>query len=194
MTAAFAKLVGDFTARNRNGRNIAFGVREFPMSAISNGIALYGGIKVFDATFLAFSDYSRAAIRLGAIQKAAVIHEFTHDSFYLGEDGPTHQPVEHLMSLRLIPDLYVLRPCDSNETEVLMRRIIELDVPSCFCLSRQKLPFLTSGTKQEEDLIRKGAWLIKDTAKECDMIFFATGSEVSLAIAVAEELEKEVIC
>jgi transketolase len=190
MTGAFAKLVGDFTASNRRGRNIAFGVREFPMSAVSNGIALYGGIKVFDATFLVFSDYSRPAIRLGAIQKAAVIHEFTHDSFYLGEDGPTHQPIEHLMSLRLIPDLYVLRPCDSNETEVLVRHIIELDVPSCFCLSRQKLPFLTSGTEQEECLIKKGAWLIKDTAKECDMIFFATGSEVGLAIAVAEELEK----
>ena len=123
MTGAFAELVGDFTGKTPENRNFAFGVREFPMSAACNGMALFGGLIPFDATFLSFADYSRPALRLGSLQKTRVIHEFTHDSFYLGEDGPTHQPVEHIMSLRLIPDFYAMRPADAHETEDYAQRL-----------------------------------------------------------------------
>ena len=140
MTGAFAKKVEDFSKTNRSGRNFAFGVREFPMSCISNGLALHGAFIPFDATFLSFADYSRPALRLGAIQKVRTIHEFTHDSFYLGEDGPTHQPIEHVMSLRLMPDMYVMRPADARETEVMMREALKLDLPSSIMLTRQGLP------------------------------------------------------
>ena len=189
MTEVFAKKVGDFTKTERGGRNFAFGVREFTMSCVSNGIALYGGLIPFDATFLTFSDYSRAALRLGAIQKAHVIHEFTHDSFYVGEDGPTHQPVEHLMSLRSIPGLYILRPADARETEVLFRKALSMKAPSCLCLSRQKLPILDVPASQLEET-KKGAWVVFGGEKSADYILFATGAEVHLAIQVASELEK----
>ena len=115
VTAGFAKMVGDYGKNNRAGRNFAYGVREFPMGAINNGIAQHGGLKVFGATFFVFADYERPAIRLRAIQNLGVVSEFTHDSIYVGEDGPTHQPIEHLMSYRAIPNLYVFRPCDANE-------------------------------------------------------------------------------
>jgi transketolase len=115
VTAGFAKLVGDFTTENRLGRNLSYGVREFPMGAINNGIAQHGGLKVFGATFFVFSDYERPAIRLRAIQGLPVVSEYTHDSIFVGEDGPTHQPIEHLMACRAIPNLLVLRPADANE-------------------------------------------------------------------------------
>ena len=186
MTEAFALKVKDFTATNRKGNNLAFGVREFPMSAICNGLALYGGLIPFDATFLAFSDYSRAALRLGSLQKAKVIHEFTHDSFYLGEDGPTHQPIEHLMSLRAIPDLYIMRPSDAEETELLMRQALVINSPSCFCLSRQKLNYLPYPNKVNTI---KGAWTVNNP-KVCELIIFASGSEVHLALKVCKKLEQ----
>ncbi len=186
MTGPFAKKVRDFTAEDRAGRNFAFGVREFPMSAIANGISLYGGLIPFDATFLSFSDYSRPALRLGAIQNARVIHEFTHDSFYLGEDGPTHQPVEQIMSLRLIPQFYVMRPADAFETEMLMRKALTLKTGTAICLSRQKLPILPVDAKTIADAAR-GAYVVKDAAKP-DMIIIATGSEVSLALEAAAKL------
>lgn len=187
MTGAFAKAVGTFTHENRNGRNLNFGVREFPMSALCNGLALHGGFIPFDATFLSFADYSRGALRLGAIQKCRVIHEFTHDSFYLGEDGPTHQPVEQVMSLRLIPDFYVMRPADPVETEILMQKAIELNLPSALCLTRQKVPYLKQDRAALKDAA-KGAYVVKDTAG-ADLLLIATGSEVSLALAAAEKLE-----
>jgi transketolase len=186
MTEGFAKMVGDFSATNRAGRNFAFGVREFPMSAISNGIALHGGLVPFDATFLSFSDYSRAALRLGSLQRTRVIHEFTHDSFYLGEDGPTHQPIEHVMSLRLIPQMYVMRPADALETEVLMTKALELTYPSSLCLTRQKLP-IVSGDYQRAKQAAKGAWVIQDN-DDINLIIFASGSEVQLALKVAQHL------
>ncbi len=189
MTEVFAKKVGDFTKTERGGRNFAFGVREFTMSCVSNGISLYGGLIPFDATFLTFSDYSRAALRLGAIQKAHVIHEFTHDSFYVGEDGPTHQPIEHLMSLRSIPGLYILRPADARETEVLFRKALSMKAPSCLCLSRQKLPILDVPAAQLEET-KKGAWVVFGGEESAHFILFATGAEVHLAIQVARELEK----
>ena len=186
MTGPFAKAVGDFQAGTPKGRNLAFGVREFPMSAIANGMALHGGVIPFDATFLTFADYSRPALRLGAIQKIRVIHEFTHDSFYLGEDGPTHQPVEHTMSLRLIPDFYVMRPADARETQMMMQEALKISRPTAICLSRQKLPTLELSASQEADC-RRGAWVVQDQANP-DLVIFATGSEVSLALAAAKNL------
>ncbi len=189
MTGPFAKKVGDFSKANPRGRNLAFGVREFPMSAIANGISLHGGLIPFDATFLTFSDYSRPALRLGAIQQCRVIHEFTHDSFHLGEDGPTHQPIEHVMTLRAIPDFYLMRPADALETQFMMEEALKLNAPTAICLSRQKLPILPlSDAKAEE--ARKGAYIVKD-ATDCNLMILATGSEVSLAMDSAVLLEKE---
>lgn len=185
-TGGFAKSVGDFTKETPENRNIAFGVREFPMAAICNGIALYGADIPFGATFLTFSDYSRPALRLGAIQKARVIHEFTHDSFYVGEDGPTHQPVEHVMTLRSIPDFYVIRPSDSIETEILMKKALTIQSNSAICLTRQNLPFLPFG-KEVLEQATKGAYVLVDHENP-DMVIFATGSEVSLALDAAKKL------
>jgi transketolase len=184
MTEGFAKAVGDFDGTNPLARNLAFGVREFPMAAICNGMALFGGIKPFSATFLSFADYSRPALRLGAIQKIGVIHEFTHDSFYLGEDGPTHQPVEHVMSLRLIPNFYVLRPADTSESEVMMRKAMDLSAPSAICLTRQKLAHLKLDASKKADCARGGYILREGKAR----VIFATGSEVHLALKVADSL------
>jgi transketolase len=186
MTGKFAAKVKDFTADHRLGRNIAFGVKEFPMAAIANGMALHGGVVPFTATFLTFSDYSRPALRLGAIQESRVIHEFTHDSFYLGEDGPTHQPVEHLMALRQIPHLYVIRPADARETEVLLRHAFSLKTPSVFALSRQKLPLLSVDEPTMQSAAR-GAYVVHD-CQGFDTILIATGSEVALALSVAAKL------
>lgn len=189
MTAAFANRVKDFSSSCPEGRNIAFGVREFPMAAICNGLALYGGLIPFGATFLVFSDYMRNAVRLGALQRLQVIHEFTHDSFYLGEDGPTHQPIEHIMSLRAIPELYVTRPADANETEALLGWALATDKSSCHCLSRQKLAQLPIPRSQIMDGAVRGGWLVYGSLQEeCDVIFFATGSEVQLALTVAKQL------
>lgn len=190
MTEAFAKLVGDFQAETPQGRNFAFGVREFPMSAICNGIALHGGLIPFDATFLCFSDYARPALRLGAIQRVRVIHEYTHDSFYLGEDGPTHQAVEHVMSLRLMPDLLVMRPADGVETEVMMRLALQRQhSQSAICLSRQKLPIVARDFREH---ITRGAYVIHNDPK-AEFIIFATGSEVSLALEVAKTVPARVV-
>ena len=189
MTGAFAKLVGDFNKENPAGRNLHFGVREFPMSALCNGLALHGGLIPFDATFLSFADYSRPALRLGSIQKCRVIHEFTHDSIYLGEDGPTHQPVEHLMALRNIPDHYVMRPADPQETEVLLAKAMSLSLPSSICLTRQGVPYLEHDfqtIKQAE----RGAWVVAD-AEDCELIIFATGSELGLGIEAAMQLKQD---
>jgi len=187
MTEGFATLVRDFTADNRAGRNLAFGVREFAMSAIANGIALHGGLIPFDATFLSFADYSRPALRLGAIQQVRVLHEFSHDSFYLGEDGPTHQPVEHLMSLRAIPELYVMRPADPHETEMMCAQALALSAPSCICVTRQKVPHLPKAA----DEARRGAWVVKEAQGVPELLLFATGSEVGLALETAAWLESQ---
>lgn len=186
MTGAFAKKVGDFGGETPQNRNISFGVREFPMSAIANGIALHGGLIPFDATFLSFADYSRPALRLGAIQKVRVIHEFTHDSFQLGEDGPTHQPVEHLMSLRVIPNFYVMRPADAFETEMMFRTALTLQAPSAICLSRQNLPILPL-TREQVAQSARGAYTISGP-EDATMTLMATGGEVSLAMEVAKRI------
>ncbi len=185
-TDGFAKTYGDFSCNNPGGRNLSFGVREFPMGTIMNGMALHGGAIPFGGTFLVFADYSRPAIRLGAIQNIRVIHEFTHDSFYVGEDGPTHQPVEQIMSLRTIPSLNVFRPADAHETVACFNLAIESKkAPSVLLLTRQNLPVFDLDMEQIEDGVRKGAYCVRDCDGPPEIIFIATGSEVSLAMDVA---------
>ena len=185
-TGNFAETFSDFTASNQLGRNIPFGVREFPMAAMLNGMALHGGVIPFGGTFLVFSDYERPALRLGALQKVGVIHEFTHDSFYVGEDGPTHQPVEHAMALRTIPDLNVFRPADAKETAICFRIALEnRKTPSALLLTRQGVPVLNNDYAHLEKGIRKGAYTVHECDGHPEIIFIATGSEVSLAMEAA---------
>lgn len=189
-TSGFAKIYGDFQKDNRTGRNLAFGVREFPMAAILNGMALHGGIIPFGGTFLVFSDYARPALRSAAMQEIRVIHEFTHDSFYVGEDGPTHQPVEHIMALRTIPNYTVFRPADPKETAVCFKLAIESNnVPSALLLTRQNVPVLPLSYEKIEEGVRKGAYIVIDCDEEPEIVLLATGSEVGLALEVAELLK-----
>ena len=193
-TGNFAKSFNDFTSNNHFGRNIPFGVREFPMAAMMNGMALHGGIIPFGGTFLVFSDYERPALRLASIQQVRVIHEFTHDSFYVGEDGPTHQPVEHAMSLRCIPDFHVFRPADAKETAICFRMAIEsADIPSGLLLTRQGVPVFDHDYETLDRSVRKGAYIIQDCNGKPELIFIATGSEVSLAISTANRMDDKKI-
>ena len=188
-TGNFASNYGDFQNGHRDGRNFAFGVREFPMAAILNGIDLHGGLKSFGGTFLVFSDYERPALRLAAIQRLGVIHEFTHDSFYVGEDGPTHQPVEHLMSLRAIPNFQVFRPSDAKETTVCFEIALKSNnTPSALMLTRQGVPVSSLQIDRIIEGVQRGAYIVKDTEGNPDIVLLATGSEVSLAIEVADIL------
>jgi transketolase len=169
------------------GNYISWGVREFGMAAAMNGIALHGGLLPFGGTFLTFSDYSRNALRMAALMEIRVIHVFTHDSIGLGEDGPTHQPVEHTASLRLIPNMCVWRPCDAVETAVAWQDAIERDKgPTSLVLTRQALP-AQPRTPAQIAAIRRGAYVLRDAAK-IDLILIATGSEVPLALAAADLL------
>ena len=191
-TTNFAATYGDFSSNNLNGRNIAFGVREFPMGAIMNGIALYGKHFPFGGTFLVFSDYVRSAIRLSAIQKLHVLYEFTHDSIFVGEDGPTHQPVEHIMSLRNIPNLLVFRPSDSFETFCSFKTIMKhTKSPSAILLTRQKLPKLDIDQEQIEEGVSKGAYILKKE-EDPDAIIFTSGSEAHLALDICNEISSKI--
>ena len=184
-TGNFAEKYGDFSKENRFGRNLAFGVREFPMAAAMNGIALHGGYIPFGGTFLVFADYERPALRLASIQKCNVIHEFTHDSFWVGEDGPTHQPVEQAMSLRAIPGFNVYRPADAKETAASFKLAINSkNGPSALLLTRQGVPVLGHSMEQVADGVGKGAYAVIEEENP-ELVFLATGSEVSLAIDVA---------
>ncbi len=173
-----------------NGRHINYGVREFGMCAIANGVALHGGFLPFVATFLVFSDYARNALRMAALMKQRVVFVFTHDSIGLGEDGPTHQAVEHVASLRLIPNMDVWRPADTAETLVAWAAAIErTDGPTSLALSRQAVPF----TPRDVDAaaIRRGAYVISEAAggaKKARAVLIATGSEVTLAIEAQKAL------
>ena len=189
VTGGFAKMVGDYRKDNRSGRNFAYGVREFPMGAINNGIAQHGGLKVFGATFFVFADYERPAIRLRAIQNLGVVSEFTHDSIFVGEDGPTHQPIEHLMAYRAIPNLYVFRPCDANEAAEAIALSFNINKPVAVLLSRQGLPVLDRGSSSS-DKIEKGAYIIKDSCNTPEINIYASGSEVWLALDVAKKLSE----
>jgi transketolase len=175
------------------GRNLHFGVREHAMGAIANGMAAHGGIVPYGSTFLIFSDYMRPPIRLAALMGLHVVHVFTHDSIALGEDGPTHQPVEQLASLRAIPNLTVIRPGDANETAVAWRVALETrDRPVLIVLSRQAVPTLDRSRYAPADGLRRGAYVLFDTgASEPALILIASGSEVGLIVTAAERLQSQ---
>ena len=182
------KALQPLTAENYGGRYIYYGIREFGMAAAMNGMALHGGVLPYGGTFLVFSDYSRAAIRLGALQTAKVVHVMTHDSIGLGEDGPTHQPIEQLQSLRAMPGLHVYRPADAVETAECWAAALANKGPSLLALSRQNLaPLRTAAASQ--NLSAKGAYRLKPAEAERKVILIATGSEVEIAVAVARSLE-----
>jgi transketolase len=171
-----------------DGNYIYFGVREFGMTAICNGLGLHGGFVPYNATFLVFSDYARNAVRMSALIPAHNIHVYTHDSIGLGEDGPTHQPVEHISSLRLIPNLSVWRPCDAVESAVAWKSAIEESSgPSALIFTRQNLPHQQRDGEQVTD-IGRGGYILREAGGPCDAIIIATGSEVGMAMAAAEEL------
>jgi transketolase len=177
------------TADDYSGRYIYYGIREFGMAAAMNGMALHGGVIPYGGTFLVFSDYCRPAIRLSALQNARVIYVMTHDSIGLGEDGPTHQPIEHLQSLRAIPNLHVLRPCDAVETaECWTLALARQDGPSVLALSRQNLPQLRADAGMRS---ARGASRLRTAGAERKGILIATGSEVAIAVEVAAQLEAQ---
>jgi transketolase len=191
-TRITAEGAGDFTAENPGGRNLHFGIREHAMAAVLNGLSL-SKIRPFGSGFLIFSDYSRAAIRLSALMEIPVIHIFTHDSIGVGEDGPTHQPVEQLASLRAIPGLITLRPADANETVEAWRVITELrHQPVALILTRQAVPTIDRATYAAADGVRRGAYVLADADHGSpDVILLATGSEVSLCLAAYEQLKTQ---
>ena len=179
------------TAENASGNYIYYGVREFGMSAIMNGIALHGGFVAYGATFLMFMEYARNAVRMAAIMGQPSIFVYTHDSIGLGEDGPTHQPVEQLTALRVTPNLETWRPCDAVESAICWKSAIERrDGPSALIFSRQALPHQQRDNQQLNDVAR-GAYVLLDCSGQADAILIATGSEVELAMAAAEQLSAE---
>ena len=169
------------------GRNIFFGIREHAMGAILNGMALHGGLRPYAGTFLVFSDYMRGAVRLSALMKLPVIYVWTHDSIGLGEDGPTHQPIEHFAALRAIPGLDVIRPADANEVAIAWQEILRRKAPAGLLLSRQNLPVIDRASFNSADGVARGAYALNDE-KNPELIIIATGSEVSLALAALSEL------
>ena len=174
---------------HRTERNVQFGVRKFAMATVLNGLTLHGGVRVFGGTFFVFSDYLKAALRLSALQNLPVTYVFTHDSIAVGEDGPTHEPIEHLASLRTIPNTYVFRPADATEAQAAWYLSQKTnDKPTSIVLTRQNLPILENSSF---DKVAKGAYVVHETAADFDTILIATGSEVALAIDVARELEKD---
>ncbi len=188
-TKTYLKGLGDFEAEDRLGRNLHFGVREHAMGGILNGMALHGGVIPFGGTFLVFSDYMRPSIRMAAMMGLHVIYIFSHDSLWIGEDGPTHQPVEQLASLRAIPNLIVIRPADANETAVAWRVALEHRGPVALILSRQALPILDRTSLAPAEGLARGAYvLIEAEGGQPDLILIATGSEVHLALAARELL------
>ena len=181
----------NFEKENYNGRNLHFGIREHAMGAIVNGVSL-SGLKSFASTFLVFSDYARSSIRLSALMNQPVIYIFTHDSIGVGEDGPTHQPIEHIASLRAIPNLEVIRPADANEVAVLWKHIMELkDRPTALILSRQDLPVFDRNKYESAQGALKGGYILADCEGAPDVILISTGSEVSICIEAYEELMKD---
>ena len=174
---------------HRLNRNIQFGVREFAMGAILNGMSLHGGLRVYGGTFFVFSDYVKAAVRLSALQGLPVTYVFTHDSIAVGEDGPTHEPIEHLAGLRAIPNLNVYRPADARETQAAWyQAVTSKSTPTALVLTRQNLT-VEEGT--DFDKVSRGAYVVHETAADFDTILLASGSEVNLAVASAKALESE---
>ncbi|UII80302.1 transketolase [Flagellimonas sp. CMM7] len=185
------KKESSFQSDNHGGKNIHYGIREHAMGAIANGIAL-AGLKTFDSTFMVFSDYARSSIRLSALMNLPVTHIFTHDSIGVGEDGPTHQPIEHIASLRAIPNLEVIRPADANEVAVLWKHIMQSkNTPTALILSRQNLPVFDRTKYTSADGALKGGYVMADSKGTPDVILIATGSEVQIAIEAYEALKLE---
>lgn len=181
----------NFSANDYSGRNIWFGVREHAMGAAMNGVALHGGLRIYGGTFFVFSDYLRPAIRMAALQKLPVTYVFTHDSIAVGEDGPTHEPIEQLPSLRVIPGLTVLRPADANETAAAWKyAMLHTEEPTALVLTRQNLPVLQE-TENCYDSLSKGAYILSDSEGSPDLILLATGSEVSLTLEAKAKLTQE---
>lgn len=180
---------GAFCLEDCGGRNMHFGVREHAMGAIVNGMALHGGVIPYGATFLVFSDYMRPALRLSAIMSADAHWVFTHDSIGVGEDGPTHQPIEHVMSLRAIPNLAVIRPADANETAIAWKLAIERQSPVALALTRQNLPILDPETTPVREGAMRGAYVLAEAEGDLRLVIIATGSEVALAMDAREALQ-----
>jgi len=181
-----------YSAGNYGGRNLWFGVREFAMGAALNGMLLHGGVKVYGGTFLVFSDYLRGAIRLSALMKLPVVYIFTHDSIAVGEDGPTHQPIEQIPSLRLIPNVVLFRPADANEAAAAWRyALASKEGPFVFALTRQNVPVLASTAELAAEGVARGAYVVSDCQGKPDVQIVATGSEVSLAVSVQSKLAEQ---
>jgi transketolase len=179
-------------AESKAGRNLHFGIREHAMGAVLNGMSLHGGIRPFGSTFLVFADYMRPSIRLASIMGQPVIYVFTHDSIWVGEDGPTHQPIEQVASLRVIPNLVVIRPADANETAAAWGVAVERrDGPTALALSRQSLPVLAATGELARAGVARGAYVLERGGESPDVVLIATGSEVSLASAAAPRLAEQ---
>ncbi|MCX8001866.1 MAG: transketolase [Anoxybacillus mongoliensis] len=186
------KGAGDFLPGSYEGRNIWFGVREFAMGAALNGMALHGGVKVYGGTFFVFSDYLRPAIRLAALMGLPVTYVFTHDSIAVGEDGPTHEPIEQLASLRAMPNVCVIRPADANETAAAWRLAVEsTNRPTALVLTRQNLPTLATTAERAYEGVKKGAYVVSEAQGEVQALLLASGSEVSLAVEAQKALANE---
>jgi transketolase len=186
---------GDFGATDRKGRTIHFGIREHGMAALANGMALHGGLRPFVATFLVFADYLRPSLRLAALMKIPMVYVLTHDSVYVGEDGPTHQPIEALSSLRAIPNVRVLRPADAEETAVAWRMAMERkDGPTVLALTRQNLPVFEKDDPDWPFSMAMGAYVVKNSASVPETVVVATGSEVSLALAALDLVRQKGAC
>ncbi|PNY20983.1 Transketolase [Streptococcus parauberis] len=186
------KVETDFQPGQFEGRNIWFGVREFAMAAAMNGIALHGGTRVYGGTFFVFSNYLLPAVRMAALQSLPTMYVMTHDSIAVGEDGPTHEPIEQLASVRSMPNLNVIRPADGNETNAAWKRALaETEKPTMLVLTRQNLPVLEGTKELAEEGLNKGAYILSEAKDEIDGIIIATGSEVKLALDTQEALAKE---
>ncbi|MBD2844291.1 transketolase [Paenibacillus sp. IB182496] len=192
-TMTHLKDLPQLTSKDYSGRNLYFGVREFGMAAAMNGIMLHGGLRVYGGTFFVFTDYLRPAVRLSAIQKLPVVYVLTHDSIAVGEDGPTHEPIEQLASIRVIPDLTVIRPADANETSAAWAyAIANKSNPVALVLTRQNLPVLAGTAERAREGIARGAYVVADAeGGKPQAQILATGSEVQLAVAAQQELAKE---
>lgn len=182
----------DYNPNTPEGKNVWFGVREFAMGAAVNGMAAHGGLHPYGATFFVFSDYLKPALRLSAIMGLNATFIFTHDSIAVGEDGPTHEPIEQLAGLRAIPNMNVIRPADGNETRVAWEVALESkQTPTSLVLTRQNLPYLDVDEETVEEGVRKGAYIVFETETKPEYLLLATGSEVSLAIEAAKDLDKQ---
>jgi transketolase len=191
-TNTLLKGYDDFQKETPAGRNMRFGVREHAMGSILNGMALYGGLLPYGATFFVFSDYMRPAVRLAALMEQQVIYVWTHDSVWIGEDGPTHQPVEHLAAVRAIPNMVVIRPADANETAAAWRVALERrDGPTALALTRQSLPILAETRRNYADTVARGAYVLADSSGISSLILIATGSEISVALGARDLLAEK---